>query len=333
MSDRGHVGLGILGLGWWGGELAAAIAKIEEARIVSCFARGEEGRSAFAAKVGCRAARSLDELLSDPEVEGVLVATSHASHLELVEAIASAGKAVFVEKPLATKVDEAAQAVRAAEAAGVVLQVGHQRRRTAANRRIRQLIDEGLIGDIQSLHGHQSIPNGFKMPAHAWRWDAEQSPLGSMTSLGIHKLDSMRYHAGPIESVFCRSRPGRDVSIDESTALVVEFESGAVGTLLTSFFVPVISELAVFGTEGAAYNTADGTRLQYQKRGEAIRSEIELDPVDPVVDQLTEFARAIRGGPAPEVGGREGLEIVSILSAAVESSRTGRIVSVADHRP
>lgn len=114
-----QVGLGSIGLGWWGKVLADAAAKTGEARIVSCFARGEEGRNAFAEKYGCRAAPSLDELLADPEVEGVLVATSHGSHRALIEAAAAAGKAVFVDKPLTVSVAEGKAAIAAAEAAGI----------------------------------------------------------------------------------------------------------------------------------------------------------------------------------------------------------------------
>jgi predicted dehydrogenase len=327
-----EVGFASIGLGWWGKVLAEATAKTGEARIVSCFARREEGRNAFAEQFGCRAAASLDELMADPEVEGVLIATSHGTHRELIEAAAAAGKAVFVDKPLTVSVTEGKAAIAAAETAGVVLQVGQQRRRKAANRRIRAMIDAGELGELEALETVQSIPNGFIMPEQAWRWNAEESPLGGMTSLGIHKIDTMRYLAGPIKSVFCFSRPGRGYSIDEATALAIEFESGAVGTLITSFFTPVISEVTVYGQDATAFNQADGTKLFVQKRGEFARQEIELTPVDPEVDQLIEFARAIRGEVTPEVGGREGLEIVAILEAAVESARTRRAVDIADFR-
>ena len=327
------VGLGSVGLGWWGKELARAVGSVDGAEVVSCFARGEAGRHAFAEAFDCRAAESLDELLADPEVDGVLLATSHESHRELVERAAAAGKAVFVDKPLTTTVSEGLAAVEAAESAGVVLQVGHQRRRNAANRRIHQLIEEGRIGDIEGMEGTHTIPNGFKMAADAWRWDTEQSPLGSMTSLGIHKIDSMRYHAGPVRAVSCMTRPGRDHPIDESTVMILEFESGALGTLFTSFFVPLVSELSIYGQRGTAYSTADGKRLQFQETGSVEREDITLEPVDPVADQMAEFAAAIRGEATPEVGGREGLEIVSILAAAVESAATGRAVDISAHRP
>lgn len=328
-----EVGLGSIGLGWWGKTLADAARATGEARIVSCFARGEEGREAFASQFGCRSASSLDELLSDPDVEGVLVATANLSHRGIIERAAAAGKAVFVEKPLTNTVDEGIAAVEAAEAAGVVLQVGHQRRRTAANRRIKAMLDAGELGDLEALEAVQSVPNGFRLPANAWRWDAEESPLGGMMSLGIHKLDSMRYHAGPVESVFCYTRSGREHPIDEVTALALRFESGVLGTLITSFFTARISELTVYGQDATAFNQADGTKLFVQRREDPAPSEVELEPIDATVDQMAEFVRAIRGETTPEVGGREGLEIVAIVEAAIESAASGRSVAIADHRP
>lgn len=326
------VKLASIGLGWWGSQLANAIHETGEAEVAACYSRREDGRAAFAEKHGCRAAGSIDEILGDPNIGGVVIATSHESHREVVEQAAAAGKAIFVEKPLTTTVEDARACVEAAASAGVPLQVGHQRRRTAANRRIKAMIDAGELGDIQTLQANQSIPNGFTMPDEAWRLSTSQSPLGSMTSLGIHKIDSMAYHAGPIRSVFCFTRPGRIRVIDEATVLALEFESGAVGTLITSFFTAVISELAVFGTERTAFNIADGARAFVQKRGEATREELDLDPVDPVVDQMAEFARVVRGEASPETDGMVGLEVVAVLNAALESSATRRAVDIKEHR-
>ena len=323
-----NVLLASVGLGWWGKVLAKAALDTGEAEVVSCFARGEEGRRDFASNFGCREAASYEELLADDEVDGVIIATSHQTHRRLIEEAAEAGKAVFVEKPLTLTVEEGLSAVEAAEKAGVVLQVGQQRRRSAANRRIKTMIDAGEVGDIEAVQAVQSVPNGFTMPDVAWRWDPDQSPLGGMTSLGVHKIDSMRYLAGPIKSVYCRSRPGRDVTIDEATVLAFEFASGAVGSLLTSFFTPVINELAVFGTEASVFNRADGTRLAVQKRGEPEPAPVDLEPVDPIVDQLAEFVRAVRGEVRPEVDGWTGLEVVAVLEAAVASNGSGRAVEV-----
>ncbi len=324
------VKLASVGLGWWGKTLARGAAASGEAEVVTCFARRPEGREEFASEIGCRAAESWDAVLSDDEVQGVVIATSHESHRTLIEEAASAGKAVFVEKPLTTTVADGRAAVEAAEAAGIVFQVGQQRRRTAANRRIRAMLDAGELGEIQALYGVQSVPNGFRMPQEAWRWDATQSPLGGMTSLGVHKVDSMIYLAGPISSVFCFTRPGREVTIDEATVLALQFESGAVGTITTSFFTPRISELSVYGTKASAFNTADGSALGVQDVDSMETVTVPLDAIDPVADQMGEFARAIRGEAQVEVDGRAGLAVVAVLEAAVRSSETGQAVPVSE---
>jgi predicted dehydrogenase len=325
---RDPVRLGSIGLGWWGSELATAAAKCGAATVISSFARSEQARAEFASRHGCESALTLDELLADPGMDGVIIATSHQSHRELVEAAAAAGKHIFVEKPLATSVEDAVACVRAAERAGVVLQVGHQRRRAAANRRIRSMLDEGELGEVVSVVAHHSVPNGYRMPDGAWRWDPQQSPLGSMTSLGVHQIDNMHYLVGPISRVGALSRAGRGRPIDEATVLAMEFENGSLATLTTSFFTPVVEEIALFATEAAVFNGDGGRTLHLQKTGEAERRPIALEPVDPLVEQLADFAGALRGETTVETDGRVGLAVVAVLEAAIEATHSGRFVDV-----
>ncbi|MEX1125832.1 MAG: Gfo/Idh/MocA family oxidoreductase [Acidimicrobiia bacterium] len=327
MADK--VRLGSVGVGWWGSALADAVEKGELAEIVACYARNPAGRDQFAAKHGCRSAGSLEELLADPEVEGVIIATSHQSHRPMIEQAAAAGKHIFVEKPFTNTVKDGLSALAASRETGVLIQVGHQRRRAAAKRRMKAMIDAGELGDVETVVAHQSVPNGYKMADEAWRWDPDQSPLGSMTSLGVHKIDTMHYLVGPIRTVFALTRPGRARAIDEATVLAMEFDSGALATLTTSFFTPVINTIEVFGTDAAAYSSSGGERLQVQGRNDPQPVEVPLDPVDPVVDQLRDFARAIRGEIPVEVDGEAGLAVIAVLEAAVQSVAEGRPVEVA----
>ena len=322
------VRLGLIGLGWWGGELTKAVDRGERAAVVSCFSRTAESRDKFAEEHGCRAAATLDELLDDPDVEGVLIATSHQSHRPLIEAAAAAGKHVFVEKPFTNTVADARLAVAAGKKAGVLIQVGHQRRRTPAKRRIKAMLDARELGEVETVVTHQSVPNGYKMPDEAWRWVPEQSPLGSMTSLGVHKIDTMLYLVGPIKKVFAFTRPGRERPIDEATVLALEFDTGALATLTTSFFTPVINETSVFATKGAAFSSGGGTRLRVQGRDDSEPVEVELEPIDPVVDELVDFARAIRGEIPVEVDGEAGRAVVAVMEAAVRSAASGEVVEV-----
>ena len=104
-----------IGIGWWSGMLADAVAQTDALEIVTCFTRNPEKRAGFAEKYGCRQAETYEEVLSDPEVEGVLLTTPHTLHRENIEDSARAGKHVFVEEPLAHTVQEAKAAVAACE--------------------------------------------------------------------------------------------------------------------------------------------------------------------------------------------------------------------------
>jgi myo-inositol 2-dehydrogenase/D-chiro-inositol 1-dehydrogenase len=327
MSDK--VRLASIGTGRWGSELADAVARTGTAQVVSGWARRPEGREAFAEKHGARAAGSLDELLADPEVEGVIITTSHQSHRDMIEQSAEAGKHVFVDKPFTNTVGDGLAAIAAARDAGVLLQVGHQRRRTPAKRRIKAMLDAGELGDVETVVTNQSIPNGFKMPETAWRWDPKQSPLGSMTSLGVHKIDTINYLVGPVRSVFAFTRAGRVKPIDEATVLALELESGALATLTTSFFTPVVNDTTVFGTDAAAWSTKGGTRLRIQGRDDPEPVDVELAPIDELADQMSSFAAAIRGEVPVEVDGEAGLAVIAVMEAAVESAESGRAVEVA----
>lgn len=324
------VGFGVIGLGWWGAVLTQKTAETGEARVVSCFARTEASREAFATEHGCAAAPSLEAMLEDPAVEGVLIATTHSSHLSLIDAAASAGKPVFVEKPLTLTSAEAHEVVAIGRRTGVPIQVGHQRRKTAANRVIRAMIDAGDLGPIQMATANQSVPGALSHAPDAWRRDRSESPLGGMTSLGVHKIDTLHYLVGPMKRVFTMSKNTMtDPQIDEASVVAIEFVNGAVGTLVTSFVAPVISTVSIFGLGASAHNEADGTKLFTQTAADgAVRTEVTLQPVDAVVAQLAEFAGVVRGETMPEVGATEGAAVVAVLEAMVASDERGTPVDV-----
>lgn len=329
--DR-KVRLASVGLGWWGKVLAKG-AVAAGAEIVGGFARDPEARRSFAADLGGRPFRSIDEVFGSDDVDGVLLATPHATHADLIVAAADAGKHVFVEKPMTLDVASGRKSVTAVQNAGVVLQVGHNKRRQPANRRIKQLIDEGALGTVTMIETHQATPNALRFEPGYWRADETESPLGGITSLGVHMLDTMTYLLGPIESVFARSKAILESPpIDHATTLLVEFAAGPLGYLGQSFVAPRVLTVTVRGTEASVTNEADGHRLLWQTVDEQTPTEQPTEVLDTVVDQIDEFVRSIRGETTPETGGREGLEVVAVLEAAMASARSGTFQSVAEFR-
>lgn len=324
--------VGLVGLGWWGGELAKAVAAHDGLDLVACYARTPASRQAFAARHGCGATETLEELLADDGIAAVLLATPHSVHADQIEQAAAHGKHVFVDKPLTLSVEPARRAVKAAEDAGVVLQVGHNRRRQGPNRRIRQMVDAGDLGMVHWIEGAITVPKD-QVPRPGWRSDPAESPVGGMTALGVHMIDTFRYLAGPISRVQVATKQLWGVGrLDDITSVQLQFARGPLGHFSCSIVLPKITTVAVMGTGGIAWNEEDGRRLYVQRTDELSRTEITVEPVDTLADELAEFSRCITTGTRPETDGVQGLEVVAVLEAIIASARDGQPHEVDEFR-
>lgn len=319
-----------VGLGWWGGVLADA-ARAAGLELVSCFSPSDR-RLKFAEEHGCRAAASFEEVLEDPEVDAIMLATPHSMHGEHTVRAAEAGKHVFVEKPFTLDVADAKRAIAATEKADVVLQVGHNRRRQPANRRLKELVDTGALGVIHHVEANLSHPKGLN-PRTGWRADRAESPGGGMTGLGVHMVDNLIYLVGRPARLAAFSKQIAAVgTLDEETSILLEFESGPVGFVATTTVIPDVAKTVAFGTRAAAWNESDGERFYRQDVGEKERHEEPVETLDTIRDELVEFAECVRTGKTPEVGGAEALEVVAVLEAVMESAETGRMIDLDEVR-
>jgi predicted dehydrogenase len=327
------VRLGVVGLGWFGGVLAESARSSGVADVVACYARTEDTRAAFAEKHGCRAVGDLEEMLTDPGVDGVLVATPHSTHADIAVRTVEAGKHVFVEKPLALTVADTKRVAEAASRAGVVVQVGHNRRRQPANRRIKAMIDAGELGTVLQLDGMHTASGGHKPDLPAWRKDPAECPFGGMTALGVHTVDTFHYFIGPARKVTSFSTRIHGFNdLDEATTVLVEYESGPIASINTTYFAPPVVGLSVFGSDAAAWNEEDGKRLFTQARSDPTRTEQDVETIDTLVDEIAEFARSIRGEGVPETGVAEAIEVAAVLEAIGRSIESGCSVDLADLR-
>ena len=321
-----------VGIGRWSDVLADAIPKGTNLRLVACATRSADKRAAFAKKYGCREAESYEALLEDPEVEAVLLTTPHTLHADHVIAAAEAGKHVFVDKPFTLTAADGKKATEACRRAGVVLAVGHQRRRQPANRALKALIQDEALGQIVQIEGNISSGTGLQIIPGGWRANPRESPGGAMTGLGIHHVDTFQYLLGPIARVtaFSRRQVLKGVEIDDTTAILFEFCSGTLGYLGTAYVVANRTNLlALHGTEAHAFSEAEDSRLYLWKRGTPDRVRLPLATGDVVVEELAEFAQCVRSGRRPEVGGEEGTANVAVFGG---HRRVGRDRTTG-HRP
>ena len=320
-----------LGMGWWSDVLADAINRSGKLTITACYSRSEEKRAAFAAKYGCRAVPSYEAILADSDIEAVINTTPNSVHLETTRAAADAGKHVFLDKPIANTVSDGRRITELCRKAGVVLALGYQRRRENQFRWIKRQIDEGVFGKLVNAEANISRDRLGKIDLGSWRYQAAGMPGGVMLQIGIHYTDVLEYLIGPVKAVsgqFARLvLPGDNPDV---ASLVLEHENGALSTLNASY--ASASEyylMNIYGKEATAYyDMFEGLRML--KRGEKKPVKVSFADKDTIAEELEEFADAVRGGGAPEVGGEYATTSLAVIRAGILSAREGRHVEIAE---
>jgi predicted dehydrogenase len=320
-----------IGMGWWSDVLADAIVRSGKLEIIACYSRSADKRAAFAAKYGCRSAPSYEEILADPAIEAIVNTTPNDAHLSTTSAAAAAGKHVFLDKPIANTVSDGHAITQACAKAGVLLGLGYQRRRENQFRWIRNQIEQGTFGQLVNAEANISRDRLGKIDLSSWRYQAAGMPGGVMLQIGIHYADVLEYLLGPIKAVSGRLvrlvLPGDNPDV---ASLVFEHENGALSTLNASYASASEHYLMnIYGKEATAYyDMHNGLRLL--KRGSNRPVAIACETNDTIVDQLEEFAAAVRGRGRPEVGGDYATASLAVIRAGVVSAREGRRVMVAE---
>jgi predicted dehydrogenase len=321
------VGAALVGAtGMWGPQVAGAIERGSGLRLVTCFARDAERLRAFATERGVEPAPSFEAAVEHPEVEVVLLVTPNDVHAEQAAACAERGRHVFVEKPIADTV-EAAEAMRDRfAAAGLVLAVGHGMRRLGAARRVKQLLDEGALGTVVLAEANWSLPS--RLTPAAWRWYRRGAPGGPLLQLGIHHADTLASWLGPVaRSSGSFARLVTEAEIDDVGAVTLEFERGTVGVIAGSYVSPRTFFLRLYGDRAALDYEVDLSVWPSAHEVDAATTltlrtadgdgAVEFEHRDPLVEELDELARAVRGEATFETGPDEGIAALRAILAAV----------------
>jgi predicted dehydrogenase len=320
-----------IGIGWWSDVLADAAQRSGKLKIVACYTQSVAKRQAFAAKYACRAADSYAALLADPEIEAIINTTPNDVHRVTSCAAAAAGKHVFLDKPIANTVADGRAISEACRQAGVVLALGYQRRRESQFRWIKSQIEAGVFGKLVNGEANISRDRLGKIDLSSWRYQAAGMPGGVMLQIGIHYTDVLDYLLGPIRAVHGQSArlvlPGDNPDV---ASLLLEHEGGALSTLNASY--ASASEyylMNIYGKDATAYY--DLFRgLSVLRRGQAEPTPVTSAKNDPLVEQLEEFAAAIRGQGTVEVDGEEATRSLAVVRAGIVSAQQGRRIEVAE---
>jgi len=285
--------------------------------------------------VGCGAATDWRDVITRKDVDAVLVCSPSALHAEQVEACAAAGKAVFCEKPLAADLESADRALAAAEAAGIVLQVGYNRRFDASFAAVREAVAAGRVGRPVLVRVTARDP---EPPSRSYLAGRSRGVLFVDTT--SHDLDLVRFVTGEeIVEVSARaaalvSADARDLGLVDTAVTTAVTGGGTIAAIDNTWrsAYGYDQRLEVHGTEGAAQAGNELRNTTVLADGAGFHAptlpHFFLDRYAATfVAELEAFAAALEGGPVA-VTGRDGRAALAAALAAARSAVEGRVVSV-----
>jgi predicted dehydrogenase len=330
----------IVGLGRWGRSLVTSVqGKSAELSFVRGHTRTPASAEDFCRAHGVPLVDSYEELLGDPGVEAVVLATPHSQHEAQIVAAAAAGKHIHVEKPITLDRASADRAVDAARKAGVVLAVGYCRRFHPSVVEVRRRLAQGRLGTVVAMVAQHTTSTAQFIAPDNWRSAAAEAPGGALTAVGVHALDHMIEFAGHVRDVRCvtaRAIPGPS---DDTTTVMLRFASGATGLIFCSVATATNFSFTLYGSKGLAeISKPNLQRLRFVPISDRAPSGPIIAPPDEINDhpgfdmlnaELTAFARAIRERKPYPIPLDEVLHGMSVFDAIVEAARSNTIAAVA----
>ena len=323
------VRLALVGLGGHGRTIQRAVAAVPALSVVAVYDPDEAEARAAAGWSGAAVAPSFEALLARDDLDAVALVTPNALHRRQAEAAFAAGLDVFVEKPIANTVADGLAMVRAAEAAGRVLMVGHNMRRSRAARRARTLIAAGRVGVVVSAELHFASEQALHLPASSWRLQPEACPLLPMMQLGIHGVDLLHYLLGRVETVQARALSViTPPPVVDHVAALMGLSGAVSATLVSNYCTPVRFAWHVAGTGGTLAGTPH-TFTVTDLAGAVVETlDDGDDPYASFVGQMGAFARAVRTRQRPETDGPGGVQALAVVEAMQQSLDRGTPVDV-----
>jgi 1,5-anhydro-D-fructose reductase (1,5-anhydro-D-mannitol-forming) len=340
------IGWGIIGIGRHSDRKAVPAMKLAaETALIAAFSRDRERAEAFAQKHNIPAAYdSLPDLLRDPRIDAVYIASPNFLHAGYTKMAAEAGKHVLVEKPMALNVKDALEMVRVCRRNGVKLGVGFHLRHHPGHRKVRELIREGILGSITLVQGqffypdHRGMGELPKKPVLSEWWDKPELVGGSYSimGMGIHVIDLLHFLLDdPVLEVAAMTNGQRaSQPLDDIAAIIMRFQGGIIGTACCGRRVPDSeNDAMVYGTNGriALRDTVRenmGGKLEVSSSTVDLEETYERNLLTLYKLQAEAFNRAVQKGDDFDASGTDGLRIVQIASAIIESASTGRSVKI-----
>lgn len=339
---RKKIGFGVIGCGMISKAHVFAIQNTADAALVGCCDASQEKAAQFAAEHGVLAFDSVDAMLGSAAIDAVCLCTPSGLHAPHALAAIARGKHVAIEKPMALNLSDADRIIEAADRARTQVCVISQMRFSPAAQALRAALKKGAFGRLVSASLSMKY---FRSPeyyaASPWRGTWAFDGGGALMNQGIHGVDMLRYLAGPVSRVSAIARTQtRPIETEDSVVALLDFESGALGTLeaSTTAYPGYPRRLEICGDLGSAI-LEENALLRWDVPGEPpdlpIGNTAQKSASDPRAIgqdshllQIGNFVDAISGRSPLLVDAREGRKPLEIITAVYASAASGKTVTL-----
>lgn len=330
--DGLSLGIGIIGAGWFGERHAQAIADAGAGRLVGACSADPQGLARFTSRHGGRAYPGITELLADPGIDAVVIATPHHLHEAHALAASAAGKHILLEKPMAPSRSACERIIAAAAKNGIVLTIGLTQRFAAPVIAAKAMLDSGELGAVRYARAAM-LKLWMEPNRQAWHLDPACDG-GMLFTAGIHALDSLLWLVGePASSIYAVvTTRFHDMPVDDLAEMIIRFRSGAIGSVTSLAYRDGAPSGGIdLVCDRGTMNVDPGRGVRVGQGG--VWREVKLQQSDDVMrDALAEewraFRRAIITGETPVADGDAGRDVVACIEAAFESSRRSREIEI-----
>lgn len=338
--------IGILGGGNISDTHARAAAAVPGVDVVAFHGSNVERTARLAAPYGARVYDDLERFLAHRPMDVVAIGTPSGVHAEQGIAAAKRGLHVLVEKPIDVTTAKADALIEACDRAGVKLGVFFQDRLRPSVADIKRMVDDGTLGKPVIISGKVKW---YRPPEYysgsKWRGSWTLDGGGALMNQAIHTVDLIQWMFGPVARVSAAvATRVHDIKVEDTAAAVIEFASGAIGTIeaTTSAYPGYPRRLEVTGSNGTLV-LEDDRLIRVDLRSAAgspgTAAPVEAPPENtssPVVSDASahqrvveDFIRAIESDTVPACDGREGRRSVELVEAIYAAARTGQPVALA----
>lgn len=346
--------LALIGAGGFAGAHIKAAERIPQAQITAVVASSRRRFAGLTERFpGLHCTTNLDQVLGDPSIDGVIICAPHDQHLQLGLSAIEHRKHVLIEKPMAMNTADGVRLVTAANANGCILQVGQCERFDPDLQRVKQTLDAGAIGPVHSVRIDAMQNAAAFIPSHHWYRDGKRAGGGVTRSVGVHRLDLVRWLFGEPAWVQAHSATIDPRFINGAEDLMtgtIGWENGLLASFVFSWAAaraPYSEGLIAFGERGTLHcmpstpqqfgppmmSTWDGERIAHfaDQFGyfHQLDDPCDLPSHDPVTNQAWHFIDCCRQQQQPLTAGLDNLGTLALVEAVeVSATHSGQRTAV-----